>query len=274
MLRRFTWRLGRALYLRARSDGRNLIATNGERRAQTELVNWCAKTHRRAMVFDVGANTGQWSMSLIDEARRRGVDTSFEIHAFEPVDETFRVLQARCAELSSRVTIRPLQCALSRADGTAEMHVVGAQAGTNSLHKDAMANDERVISISTRSAVSYCADRGISYVDFLKSDTEGHDYDVVLGAKELFDEQRIGCFQFEYNHRWVYSRHYLKDMFDFVAGRPYVLGKLTPGGIEIFGEWHPELERFFETNYVLLHKDALRIYSHRLVHVDSFNTYA
>ena len=37
---------------------------------------------------------------------------------------------------------------------------------------------------------------------------------------------------------------------------PYVLGKVHRHGVELFEGWHPELERYFETNFVLLRRGS------------------
>jgi hypothetical protein len=109
----------------------------------------------------------------------------------------------------------------------------------------------------------YCASKKIATIQLLKCDTEGHDMEVLRGAETLFCQGRIMVCQFEYNHRWVYSRHFLKDVFDFCQDLPYLVGKVTPGAIEVYKEWHPELEKFWEGNYVLVHETALRWFSVR-----------
>lgn len=38
---------------------------------------------------------------------------------------------------------------------------------------------------------------------------------------------------------------------------PIPLGKLFGNEIEIFEKWHPELERFFEANYVLINNSPI-----------------
>lgn len=250
------------------------MSSNGEYLLQSELVTWCLRHNRRAMVFDVGANVGRWTMSLVEEARRRGALTLLDLHAFEPVQEAFRVLHTRTSKDANESRVTKVQCALSCSDGTAEMHIASPVAGTNSLHRDAMAPSTSVIRVQTCRADTYCRENSISEIHFFKCDTEGHDFDVLQGAMGLFDEGKIGLFQFEYNHRWIYSRHFLKDVFDFVKGRHYLVGKLTRAGIELIPEWHPELERFFEMNYVVVHRGALEIYSHRQLKIDAGNTYA
>ena len=57
-------------------------------------------------------------------------------------------------------------------------------------------------------------------------------------------ERSLGCHSSEIN------------VFGFFADKPYRIGKLYGNGIECYDAWHPELERFFETNYVLICKGS------------------
>ena len=66
-------------------------------------------------------------------------------------------------------------------------------------------------------------------------------------------------FQFEYNHRWINAKCFLKDVFDFIDDKNYFLGKITRNTIEIYQNWHPEMERFFEANYILINKNQTEI---------------
>ena len=62
--------------------------------------------------------------------------------------------------------------------------------------------------------------------------------------------------QFEYNFRWIGARRYLKDAFDLLSPHGYVIGKVTPGAIEWYRDWSPELETFREANFVAVHGDV------------------
>lgn len=44
----------------------------------------------------------------------------------------------------------------------------------------------------------YCKQKGIQEIDFLKIDTEGYDFRVLLGAKEIIDNKKVKYIQFEY----------------------------------------------------------------------------
>ena len=96
----------------------------------------------------------------------------------------------------------------------------------------------------------------IEQVLLVKSDTEGHDFSVLQGAVETLRAGCVEVWQFEYNHRWIGARAFLKDVFDFILDKPYRLGKLYGNGVEFYDEWHPEMERYFESNYVLIRKGS------------------
>jgi len=73
---------------------------------------------------------------------------------------------------------------------------------------------------------------------------------VLQGARGLLAGHRVAVVQFEYNHRWVFARAFLRDAFDLLAGLGYQVGKLTPMGVEFYPGWDPDLETFVEGNYV------------------------
>ena len=77
---------------------------------------------------------------------------------------------------------------------------------------------------------------------------------VLRGANHVLGDGLVEVWQFEYNHRWVAAGATLKNVFDFIKDKPYCCGKLHREGVEIYEEWHQELERFFEGNYVLIKK--------------------
>lgn len=250
--RPYIWRLGRRLYLIARSETDNRIEINGEAELQRRL----AQSGGDLMVFDVGANVGEWTLSMLEHARAGGAHV--DVHSFEPVPATFQLLEKAVGADADGNRVVPVQAALADSTGSMEIHVSSAGAGTNSLVAEAASRgrDTDAIKISTHTAVDYCSTAGIERIDLLKIDVEGFDMSVIEGARELFEAEKIGVCQFEYNHLWVFSRHYLKDVFDFAQSvTGYRVGKVTSEGIWLFDEWNPELDRFFESNYVLVHRD-------------------
>jgi hypothetical protein len=143
--------------------------------------------------------------------------------------------------------------ALSDKSGARDFFVYGGLSGINSLNPNEEASVEQVECIQLDEFVAL---KQIDRVLFSKSDTEGHDYNVLLGATKFFQQGRVDVWQFEYNHRWLEVKAQLKDVFNFIADKPYLLGKLHGRGVEIYQQWHPELERYFEANYLLIRRGS------------------
>ena len=97
---------------------------------------------------------------------------------------------------------------------------------------------------------------------------------MLKGAVDLFQEGRIDVAQFEYNHRWVYSRSYLKDVFDLLEGLPYRVARIRGDRLELFEDWHPEIERYFEANYLIVRDAAIDWFPTLRGRFDGSNTYA
>lgn len=242
VIRSLTWKIGRRLYSFARRDVSNKPETNGE--------YWLLERHLNEtknalpILMDIGANKGDWSaksIELLSRFNKNGI-----IYAFEPTQSTYTFLTKRFA---ANDCVKPNKIALSVLTGMADFFIVGELAGTNSLNK---AEDTVVEKVETQTFDDFLMATGLESVLFVKSDTEGYDMNILMGAEKSLKKGGVEVWQFEYNHRWIASHHSLKDVFNFIEDKPYCLGKLYGNGIEIYREWHPELERYFEGNYVLI----------------------
>ena len=200
------------------------------------------------ILLDIGAYKGDWSNRaalLLSREKVLG-----HVHAFEPCSSTFAYLSER---FKGSDLVSTNKIALSNQSGESEFFVVGELVGTDSLLK---INGATVEHVPTLRLDDFLAEKRIDHVLFAKSDTEGHDLSVLHGADKILRQGRVDVWQFEYNHRWIDGGSFLKDVFDFIADKPYQVGKLYGYGIEIYDSWHPELDRFFESNYVLIRKGS------------------
>lgn len=246
-MRSFFWRLGRRLYCRARREVSDHFEINGEHWLLRSVLA-AADRSKTSILLDIGAHKGNWSESAASLLTRQNIHG--HVHAFEPASFTFSYLSEK---FNGSDLVSMNRIALSDQSGEREFYVVGEMVGTDSL----LRNDDAIIeTVRTLRLDDFLALKSIDHVLFVKSDTEGHDLRVLLGAVETLQEGRIDVWQFEYNHRWIAGRSFLKDVFDFVADKPYLIGKLYGDGIETYDKWHPELERFFESNYVLIRKGS------------------
>ena len=273
MGRRTTYRLGRAMYLHARGDIENDMARNGEMLIQSGVIaGWQAvpAKEKKLVIFDVGANIGDWSAALLGQLKAHASHAHVDLYSFEPVPATARTLRGNLPANLPCLHIEEM--ALSSAVGTAEIYVAAANAGTNSLHADPSTAHQTPVTIALTTAVDFCESRGIQHVHLLKCDTEGHDMEVIRGALPLLKEERISVLQFEYNHRWVFSRNFLRDVFVAIESMPYTVVKLQADHVLRFEKWHPELDKFFEGNYAVVHHDAMHWFPAKAATFDRFNT--
>lgn len=271
--RRNTYRLGRAMYLQARGDIANDMTTNGEMLIQNGVLSgWQSRPTKdnKLVIFDVGANIGEWSAALLGQLKAHAINEQLDLFSFEPVPATARTLRNNLPCNLPYLHIEEL--ALSSTVGTAEIYVAAANAGTNSLHADSATAHQTAVSIALTTAVDFCEARGIQHVHLFKCDTEGHDMEVIRGALPLLKEEKISVLQFEYNHRWVFSRNFLNDVFVAIESMPYKVVKLQADHVLVFEKWHPELDKFFEGNYALIHHDALNWFPTKAATFDRFNT--
>ncbi|MHB1543540.1 MAG: FkbM family methyltransferase [Gammaproteobacteria bacterium] len=200
------------------------------------------------MLIDVGANMGEWTHHARTFMRQNNVNG--RLWAFEPAESTYDYLRKRFINDRSVQVQRSI---ISKQVGEADFYVSAPCAGTNSRHEVSGSTIEKV---QTLSIDAFLIEQEVKRVALVKSDVEGFEMDVLYGAESALQNGLIDVWTFEYNHRWLDSRHYLKDVYDFIASKPYRIGKLYENGIEFYSAWHPELERFFETNFVLIRRES------------------
>ncbi|MEY2411394.1 MAG: hypothetical protein QOF48_4064, partial [Verrucomicrobiota bacterium] len=246
-------RFARFLANESRLDATNEMSENGEATVQSVILNR-VREGSPVIVFDVGANVGLWTRSLIAANLHHA---ALQVHVFEPCPGTRQTLAANLRAWGLENQVRVNACALSSTSGEASFYSLGDNMGRNSLHPLDDGTVQHVERVTAETLDRYCAHAGITQIDLLKIDTEGHDLEVIQGARNLLHEGRINALQFEYNHRWVVARHFLRDAFEFLTPLGYRLGKVTPRGIEFYPGWDIELESFREANFLAVKQDLV-----------------
>ncbi|NMC39559.1 MAG: FkbM family methyltransferase [Bacteroidales bacterium] len=247
--------------MKARHETGTVMKSNGELRIQKEFLHKLSTEKGRIVIFDIGANKGNWTMSLLDLISSK-VHYDLEIHAFEPIYDTYTTLIRNIDVHPLGRYVKPVCKACSSDSGTGRMYVSEKNSGFSSFHPSNLHKDKSE-KIEKTTIKDYCIENVIRRVHFIKSDTEGHEVEVLKGAINLIKEEKVYAFPFEYNQTWFYSRYFLKDIFDMIKDLPYSVGRITPDGLYIIREWHPEIDRFFDGNYIIMHKDAISWFRHR-----------
>jgi FkbM family methyltransferase len=228
---------------RANGDNNSDSVTNGE----WWLLKSILPRLRGGVVFDVGANVGEWTRHCL------GVTPDLNVHMFEPSAFTFKKLR----ESEWPLTVSLNNYGLGERDEQLLLHIAGDGSGLNSIHqrngvKYAETNASEAINI--RTIDGYCKDNNINQIDFLKIDVEGHELAVLKGAGNLLKGGKIGLIQFEYGGCNLDSRVFLLDIWRLLESHGYIVGKLYPKGIFMFDKYEQQLETFKYANYVAMVK--------------------
>jgi hypothetical protein len=99
----------------------------------------------------------------------------------------------------------------------------------------------------------YCAAQGVSRIDLLKLDVEGHELHVLNGAVQMFERGAIGMTSFEFGGCNIDSRTFVRDFFEFFASRNMQLARVTASGkLYPIARYEEGLEQFRTTCFLAL----------------------
>jgi len=203
------------------------------------------------IIFDVGANIGEWTSFA------HTLNSEAEIHCFEPCSNTFSVLEKTISTLSTQ-KIKLNHFALGAKPGDLEILVYGETSALNSIYNRQVLGEsvaKELIRVDTLDI--YCQRHNIQRVNFCKIDVEGHELEVLKGAKQLISNGAIDLIQFEYGGTYIDARILLKDIFEFFQDSPYRLFKILPKKIQPVSSYTVDLETFQYSNWVaLLNRDG------------------
>lgn len=142
------------------------------------------------VIFDVGANIGQTAGAF------RASFPTATVYSFEPFRQNFEALE----DLAKRDTsIKAFQFALSDSQRVENVLIDSNPFSEwNSLSRErqmglrntGVANSEEV---RTTRGDEFCKQNGISEIDILKIDTEGHDLEVLIGFKGMLEQGKVAC---------------------------------------------------------------------------------
>lgn len=253
--RRRLWKLGRRMYLHARREGSQVIEENGELALQQAVVARARSAGRPLRVIDVGANHGQWSRSLLGEARKQGLK-DVRLTQFEPVPDMRPSLDRLRDEFADTAEVTLIPCAASDEPGRLRMIMTGASAGTHHLAAEDYPYEGEEISVDVVTVDGALKDDSPESLDLVKIDAEGFDPKVLQGMQGLLAGGRVDVIQIEYSILFIRSRSYLYDVFKIAERHGYRVAVLSRKGFEIHAEWHPDLEHFYPAAIVLLHPRA------------------
>lgn len=211
------------------------------------------------VVFDVGANCGDWTREVFIHAQPK------KVYAFEPVPKVAHLFRENVVD--ERVSLHEL--ALSNNTGERSFFYyprcegVCEDGALSSLYQRARveslyAMESQEISVATVTLDAFCDEHEIDRIQFLKIDTEGAEWDVLQGAKGFIQNQKIDFIQFEYGQTYVDSKRTLKQIYEFLTLHGYAMFKVHVNGLVHMRWWIDSFEDFYQSNFLAISLPILK----------------
>jgi FkbM family methyltransferase len=198
--------------------------------------------------IDVGANIGNWTAIFTASMPQGGKGI-----LFEPSQDAVSKLRGR---FSSIPNIEIAEAAVGDTLGMATFYIKDDMEKSSLLEATGGPTVQRK-QVKVTTIDIEVKNRGWGYIDFLKVDTEGLDFNVMRGAKELLSMRKIGVLQFEYGDGWRYAGNTLAFAIRYLESFGYRVLLLKSEGL-----FDPDYKRYGEyftySNYVAVspHKVA------------------
>ena len=200
------------------------------------------------VVFDVGANEGDWTAEVI------AIRPLARVHAFEPQAR----LAARIATAHPQAKVNNM--GLGDAPGTLELADYSEHTGSqhasflkgviDGIHQ----GTPRYTAVVVGTIDAYCDEHGIDHIDLLKVDVEGFEIKVFHGARRMLSERRVNVIQFEFNEMNLVGRTFLDDFFASLSPT-HDLHRLLPHGLlRLHPRSHWPNEQFVYQNIIALRR--------------------
>ncbi len=207
------------------------------------------------LVFDVGANVGEWSLYALQ------VEPSIQLFSFEPLPLIYSDLKGKLAKYTNAEVFN---LALSDRSGKANFCYYDETYDFSGLSgffvREVLKADHKppkIIRVDQLTLPDFCLEHNIDKIDFLKIDAEGAESMIIKGAREMIESQLITAIQFEYGGCYIDAKATLKEIYDLFVECDYAVFRIMPNGLIRIAQWGDHLEDFDLSNYVAVKRDAL-----------------
>lgn len=199
------------------------------------------------IVFDIGANVGEWSAEVLKQA------SNVQLYSFEPIPTVFNALKNN---ISSQA-VKFFNMAFSNVQGTQEFQYYVHHSVLSGLFERPgvvahIHEKPQKIQVSTDTLDSFCETHAIEYIDFLKIDTEGAEVAILQGAMNLLRNQRIQYIQFEYGGTYSDAHTTLQEAYNILSSCNYDVYRIVANGLIHIPQWRNALENYRYSNYLAI----------------------
>ena len=195
------------------------------------------------VVFDVGANVGQYSQRAVELLGDRMV-----LHAFEPSPAAFAELSKKLGRVPK---VQLHRMALGDAAGQATLFADRPGSDIGSLFKGGFEHWD--VEIEPRETIEVvrlediCRELGVSHIGLLKLDVEGGEFAALCGAESLIENAAIDLIQFEFGVAAMGARTFFRDLYGLLNPR-YRVHRIVRNGLSPIDHYDPGRCEIFTTS--------------------------
>lgn len=209
--------------------------TNGEAFVLRTLSRFPVK-----VVFDVGANIGDWTRIA------RNTFPQADIHSFEICHKTFESLLGHTKALPG---VHCVNLGLADKVGDVKLHYYEKFPALTTIFDYPHGLPSTEVTAGVTTGDRYCETNSIERIDFLKIDVEGMDHLVLGGFTKLLERGAVDVIQFEYGKVSIISKFLLYDFYSMLRQYGYAVGKIFPNFVD-FRDYRMTDEDFLGPNYL------------------------
>lgn len=235
------------------SGGGNDCSASGEVYVMNFIKERLTSAELPWVIFDVGANVGQYLQRLTETFRERA-----SIWSFEPSRKSFQALSENAGS-SNNVTLKNF--GFGDREMIAPLFSPGDASKIASLHYRRMEHQGVHLhvgeTVRIRTIDNFCREENIPRIHLLKIDVEGHELKVLKGARKMMAREAIDFIQFEFGAPAVDARIYFKDFYYLLQSR-YKIYRILQDGMRPIKQYQETCEIFRKATNYLAERIALR----------------
>lgn len=200
--------------------------------------------------IDVGANIGTYASLLLQ-------NTEANIYSFEPLKESFESLLSLKTAFPTRFF--PINNGVGEKNETLSIYY-NDESSTLASFVEATNNvsyvkNEKTQKIHVISLDSFFMDGIVKEIDFIKIDTEGFEYQVLLGSQRIIDQFKPKFIQVEYNWHQLFSGQSLLALSKLLD--EYQPCQLLKDRLEIRDPKDPLANIYLFSNFIFVRNDLI-----------------
>ena len=223
---------------------------------EKELLKLLQKKRPIRLALDIGANRGQWAeMALLASVEK--------VISFEPQVIPFNVLRKLSEIYPGRLEVNNF--ALGQFDQKVTMHVHDSSSELSFISNEltelpllsGRTNVSQEINIKTLDGLYIKDKKKFAEVDFVKIDTEGHEFETLIGMSNLINEIKPTFIQLEMNWHQLFKNHSLYQISKLLKN--YSVHQIFPYGTIIYeiDPKSPARNLFALSNFIFIKKEAI-----------------